>query len=218
VCALEEQGRPREAIDALAATLRDRAAAHGAGLDAPIGHMLRSREGALVPLLQAALGASYWRRFLIAWGVPADMHLDDPYVQRAIVGGLLGLPEQLARSMPVDQRVTIIHLLIDRGVAAWSLGQHSAARADLERAIALGAALGRPAGLTAAAAQELSDRLATAHLHLATIAARTGDLAAVTAHARLAVQAARFPEDMIDRIVTFPDLAARLSPDWATAP
>jgi len=200
--ALDALGRRAEAL----AELRG-AVARGVDIENRLWHLVRVHDRVFAPLAQAVLGPSYVTRFVIVWDEIIGAHPDDAHMQELVTSTSLDASGVAAGTR--EQRQAAVILLAYRGDAWWRLGHFGAARADLERALALGVPLvGAPGAPSPGRTRPIVEYLADAHALLAAILAASGDEAGALAHARAALAVTPHPESTRDNIARYPDLAA----------
>ena len=215
--ALDALGRRPEALAELRAAMRRRppeppveaeasvAQARGNDIEYRLWHLVRVHDRVFAPLAQAVLGAAYVPRFVAVWQDVLSMHLDDQRMQELVTS--TNLDAEAVKSGTRQEGFAAVVLLTHRGDAWWRLGHFGAARADLERALALGAPLiGTPP--PRASTQPLVEYLADAHVLLAAILVASGDEAGALAHGRAALAITPHPESTRDNIALHPGLAA----------
>jgi hypothetical protein len=205
--ALDALGRRPEALAGLRA-----AQAHGVAIESRLWHLVRVHDRVFAPLAQAVLGATYVTRFVTVWADVLSMHMDDQRMQELVTSTSLDADVLLKGTQ--EQRYAASILLIYRGDAWWRLGHFGAARADLERAIALGAPLvGVPS--PHARVRSIVEYLADAHVLLAAILVASGDEAGALAHGRAALAITPHPESTRDSLSQYAGLVAmRGRPGW----
>jgi hypothetical protein len=205
--ALDALGRRDEALAGLRAAIARRV-----GIENRLWHLVRVHDRVFAPLAQAVFGASYVTRFVGVWDDVLASHLDDQRMQELVTSTNLDTAQLPGRSL--EDRYSAVVLLSYRGDAWWRLGHFGAARADLERALALGVPLlstPQPESM----GRLLVEYLCDAHVLLAAILVASGDEKDALVHARAGLAVTSHPETTRDMIGRYPELAAmRGQPGW----
>src|SRR5204862_5371516 len=134
------------------------------------------------------------------------MHMDDQRMQELVTS--TNLDADVLSKGTIEERYAAAILLTHRGDAWWRLGHFGAARADLERALALGAPLVGGPVPAHAPPRPLTEYMADAHVELAAILVASGDEPGALAHGRAALAVTPHPESTRDSIAEFAELRA----------